>query len=265
MALKVVVYGAGGRMGKTLVRLIAESSKFDLVGAVERENFDKLGEDAGVVAGVGKIGVKITDDQEAGLSKADAVIDFTSPDATVSHLESAQKFSVPMVIGTTGLNEARMSRIREASNVIPIVMAPNFSIGVNVLLKVVEVVSEALGSEWEVEIMEIHHHGKKDAPSGTAKKLAEIVRKIRGGKFVYGREGIVGERNPDEIGVMALRGGDVVGEHTVYFFGAGERLELSHRATTREIFARGALRAVEFVVGKPPRLYSMEDVLFGDK
>jgi len=193
------------------------------------------------------------------------VIDFTIPDATLEHVRVAAEGKKPIVIGTTGLNSAQIGDIEKFSAVIPVVLAPNMSLGVNVLFKLVGEVSKTLGGDYDIEIVEMHHRFKVDAPSGTALKLAELAAKGLGVKLeeagVFGRKGLIGERKPKEIGVMTLRGGDVVGEHTVIFAGLGERIELTHRASSRDTFARGALRAAKWVVDKLPGLYSMQDVL----
>lgn len=261
--VKVIVTGACGRMGSTNIRLILEDKELELVGAVERKGHENIGKDIGEIIFGKKIGISVVDDLEKIIEKGDVVIEFTNPEATINNLRIAKKYGKKMVIGTTGLSEEQMKEIEEASKDIAIVYSPNFSVGVNVLFKITELVAKTLkGLGFDAEIVEIHHRKKKDAPSGTAVKLMEIIMKNMGlEKKVFGREGIVGERGDEEIGVFAVRGGDVVGEHYVMFFGTGERIELSHRATTREIFSKGALQAIKFVSKKEKGLYNMFDVL----
>jgi len=262
--IKVIVNGAAGRMGSTNVRLIIEDNELELVGAVEREGFPEM--DAGICANKGEIGVKIVDDinKLKGID-ADVLVDFTTPTATMKAVEFAEKNRLAMVIGTTGLSEENLNRIKQASKNIPIVQSPNMSVGVNILFKISEIVAKIIGKDYDIEILEAHHRFKKDAPSGTAVKLGEIVANATGRDYKksakFGRNGIIGERTKDEIGMQVIRAGDIVGEHTVIFGGIGERIELTHRAHSRENYAQGAMRAVKWVVNKKPGLYSMFDVL----
>ncbi|MGQ9631938.1 MAG: 4-hydroxy-tetrahydrodipicolinate reductase [bacterium] len=262
----VVVCGAAGRMGKMLSSALHSDGEFKIVGAVERGGHPDLGRDLGDVAGLGvRLGVRVGDSLGEVIGGGDVVIEFSAPDATLEHLRTASERGKAMVIGTTGMNEAQRKEIEELCRKIPCVMASNMSVGVNVLFKIVGDVARILGDAYDVEIIEIHHRFKKDAPSGTAKTLMEEVAKALGRDprrvGVYGREGVVGERTKDEIGVLAARAGDIVGDHTVLFGGIGERIEIRHQAQSRMTFAQGALRAAKWVVGRPPGLYSMRDVL----
>jgi 4-hydroxy-tetrahydrodipicolinate reductase len=265
MSVKVVVAGAVGRMGTRIIANILAGSDFELVGALESSGDSALGKDAGLVAGCGECGIKITDSPDAVMPKADVLIDFTAPQTTILHLETAAKHGKAAVIGTTGHGVEEKRAIESLAKKLPFVMASNMSVGVNVLWKVVADAARLLGESFDVEIVEAHHRLKKDAPSGTAMTTAEVLAKALGRDLakdaVYHREGIVGARRPGEIGIQAIRGGDVVGDHTVFFLGNGERLEVTHRATSRDTFALGALRAAQWIAGKPNGLYSMADVL----
>jgi len=260
--IRAAVNGAAGRMGQLLVKLICESKEFQLVSALERADHPDLGKDAGTLAGTRPSGIPLSSEL---VQPVDVLIDFSSPDSTLQRVSECIKKRSPMVIGTTGHAPEGLKRIREASAIVPIVLSPNMSLGVNLLAEVLPVIAKALGNSFDAEIVEAHHRFKKDSPSGTALKLAEA---IAGGlglsvkeNAVYGRQGIVGERKRTEIGILAVRAGDIVGEHTVIFGGLGERIEVKHIAQSRECFARGALRAAQFVVAKPPALYTMKDVL----
>ena len=262
--LRVGVTGAAGRMGITVIRLVSEDRSLALAAALEVPGHPMLGEDAGLVAGLGQpIGVKLS---KEFLATVDVVVDFSLPAGTLAVLPACVKDAIPMVIGTTGFDEAQLRKLDEAAKEIPIVFAPNFSVGVNLLLSLVGKVAAALGDDYDCEIVEMHHRFKKDAPSGTAMKLAETIAKATGRDLkkdgVFGRAGAVGQRKKGEIGILALRGGDVVGDHTVTFAALGERVELAHKAGSRDTFARGSLRAAKFLLeGKKPGLYSMLDVL----
>jgi len=263
--IKTVVAGASGRMGKRLIALLRESTDFQVVGAVERKDHVDLGRDAGEGAGVGPLGVPIVDSIGKVLSGAQVLLDFTAPGAAMQHLEAASRAGAAAVIGTTGLGEADLKRARELTARIPCVQSPNMSVGVNVLYGVLAQVASALGDGYDIEVIEAHHHFKKDSPSGTAEKMAQVMAEARGRDIrkvgVYGRHGVVGERTKDEIGVHAIRAGDIVGEHTILFGGMGERIEIIHRAQSRDNFAYGALRAACWVVGQSPGMYDMLDVL----
>ena len=261
----VIVCGAAGRMGTTLVRLIHESDGMRVVGAVESPNHPLINKDAGEVAGVGKIGVPITAGLESLLKGQVVVVEFTAPDATLEHAKIAAQKGVPMVIGTTGLNQKQLAEIKRLSRRTRILMSANMSLGINLLISLMGKVAGTLGEDYDVEIVEAHHRYKKDAPSGTAlalaRPIAEALQRDLDKVGVCGRKGIVGERTRKEIGLLSVRGGDIAGDHTVIFGGLGERLEFIHRAHSRETFARGALRAAQWLVKQKKGLYSMRDVL----
>jgi 4-hydroxy-tetrahydrodipicolinate reductase len=262
--VNVVVTGAAGRMGTQIVRLVRATEGMAVSGAVERPGA-AIGQDAGALAGLGPIGVAVADDLAKALSGADAVVDFTSHEASARHAEVCAERGVPLVIGSTGFTPDAKARVAAAARRVPIVLSPNMSVGVNVLFELVRQAAKVLGDAYDVEVVEIHHKKKRDAPSGTAVRLGELAAEALGrdpkDALAYSRHGILGERPPWQIGVQTLRGGDVVGEHTVYFCGEGERLELTHRATSREQFARGAVRAARWIAGRPAGLYDMADVL----
>ena len=261
----VVVAGAAGRMGSRLVACLQGDAELKLVAAVEAPGHPQIGADAGEVAGVGRLGVGLTDDIRRALVRDRVLMEFSVPEATLAHLELVAETGARAVIGTTGFTPVQREHIAELGRRAAIMIAPNMSVAVNVAYKALTLVARALGDEYDVEVTEIHHRFKKDAPSGTALRMAEVVAEALGrdlGKVgVYGRHGITGERTPKEIAVMSLRSGDVVGEHTVSFGTLGERLEVTHRAHSRDTFARGAMRAARWIAGRAPGLYSMQDVL----
>ena len=262
---RIVVCGAAGRMGKTLVALVAEGEATALAGAVEASGNPTLGKDAGEVAGTGRLGVPISDDF-AALATADAVaLDFTNAAAALEHLRTAVAMQSPIVIGSTGFTVQQQAEVDRLAPQTRCVIAPNMSVGIAVLQRLAREAALALGAEFDAEIVEIHHRMKIDAPSGTAlalaKTVAEATQRTLATDAVYGREGVVGQRRQREIGVMALRGGDVVGDHTVIFAGMGERIELTHRAQSRECLARGAIRAALWLAQQPVGRYGMADVL----
>ena len=262
----VVVCGAMGRMGRAILSVLRERPYgLVLAGAVESPGNPLLGHDAFEAAGAGKAGVTVTGDLGKALAAADAVIDFTGAESSVRNAEIASAAGKPIVVGSTGLSPEQSARIRGAAGRVAVVQSPNMSVGVNLMFKVAADVARILGEEYDVEIVETHHRFKKDAPSGTAVKLADCVAGALGRKMtevgVYGRQGMAGERPRKEIGVFAVRAGDVVGEHTLVFGGIGERFEITHRAHSRDTFARGAVRAAAWVLGKPAGLYDMADVL----
>ncbi len=263
--VRVAVPGAAGTMGRMSLKVLAETPSTELVAAVERPGSTFLGQDAGLVAGLGEMGVTIRSELDDALANAQVIIDFTAPAATAWTVSRAAEQEVAVVIGTTGLGEAEKRAVWQASERIPIVLSANMSLGVNVLLGLLAEAARALGDDYDVEIVELHHRLKKDAPSGTALQMARVLAEALGRDLDrdarYGREGQVGARTRDEIGVLAVRGGDIVGEHTAYFCGLGERIELTHKASSRETFARGAVRAAEWVRGRAPGLYDMQDVL----
>ncbi len=263
--LKVAVMGAAGRMGQALVRAAHAADGCVVIGGIEREGSPALGQDIGLLAGVGDLGAKITDDPLELIARADAVLDFTTPKSSVEFAGLAANARIVHVIGTTGLSEADDAAIAAAARHATIVKAGNMSLGVNLLVALTRKVAQALNEDFDIEIVELHHKHKVDAPSGTALMLGEAAAEGRGishkERSVRVRDGYTGPRNRGDIGYATLRGGNVVGEHTVFFVGEGERIELSHRATDRGIFARGAVRAALWGRGKPPGLYSMMDVL----
>jgi 4-hydroxy-tetrahydrodipicolinate reductase len=263
--IDIVVAGAAGRMGGRLVALARESADLRVAAAIEQPGHAAIGRDAGEVAGAGPLGVCITADPAAALSPDRVLVEFTAPAATLAHLRLAAAHGARAVVGTTGLSADQVAELRGLAARTAILFSPNMSVGVNLAFRVLALMARALGDDYDVEITEMHHRTKKDAPSGTAARMAEVIAEALGRDLgevgVYGRHGLVGERRPREIGVHALRGGDVAGEHTVVFATPGERLELTHRASSRDTFARGALRAVRFIAAAPPGLYSMHDVL----
>ena len=260
--IRVVINGACGRMGRRLVALISEDAELELAGALEFAEHPLLNEDAGIVAGVKALGVRVASGEAPD---ADVLIDFSSPVSTVARVKACAEKGMACVVGTTGLTDAQSAVIREASERVPCLHAPNMSVGVNTMFYLAETAARILGDSYDVEIIEAHHHYKKDAPSGTALRLLERVSKALdrdpNAVAVHGREGQVGERSQKEIGMHAVRAGDIVGDHTLLFCNEGERIELIHRAHTRDTFARGALRAAKFVVTQPPGLYDMADAL----
>jgi 4-hydroxy-tetrahydrodipicolinate reductase len=261
----VVVAGAAGRMGSRIVACLADERDLRLTAALEVAGHSALGRDAGEVAGVGRTGVAITADADAAITIGRLLIEFSIPEATLAHLRMVAAVGGRAVIGTTGFTAEQKKEIEALAGRCAIMLSPNMAVGVNVAFQVLAIMARALGDAYDVEISEVHHRLKQDAPSGTALRMAEIVAAALGrdlGKVgVYGRQGLTGARTPDEIGVMSLRSGDVVGEHTVSFGTLGERVELTHRAHSRDTFARGALRAARWMRTKSPGLYSMQDVL----
>ena len=263
--IKAVVTGAGGRMGGRIITLISAAKDIRVVGAVEQEGHALIGKDVGEALGLGATGVRIDDDLGACIEKGDVVIDFTNHEASLGHLELAAKKNRAIVIGSTGFTAEEMKKAARLAKKARCVLAPNMSVGVNVLFKVLDDVARILGDEYDVEIVEAHHHLKKDAPSGTAMKMAQIVAKALKRDLdkdgVYTRKGLIGERKKTEIGIQTLRAGDIVGEHNVMFGAVGERLEFIHRAHSRDNFAKGAIRAAKWIVGRENGLYDMQDVL----
>jgi len=266
--IKAIVIGACGRMGRLLISSIAREADMALVGAVEASNIPFIGKDAGEVAGIESLGVKITDGSHLSelMRKADVAINFITPkESVLKHLRVAVENHKPMVIGTTGFSADEMDEIKGIASQIPCVMSPNMSIGVNVMLKVIKDMAKILGDDYDIEIIETHHHFKKDAPSGTAVRLAQVLAdaldRDMGEVGIYGREGIVGERPEKEIGIHAVRAGDIVGDHIVLFGGIGERLEVIHRAQSREPYVKGALRAAKWVINAPNGLHDISEVL----
>ncbi len=261
--MRLAIHGVTGRMGQAVTR-IAASEGVSIVGAIASSGSAGLGRDAGEIAGAGAVGTLVTADAGSGLLGADVVIDFSQPAALPHLLKLAMHKKIAVVSGTTRLDATGERLLDEAAKVVPVLWAANTSLGVQVLAELVTLAVQKLGLGFDVEIVETHHRAKIDAPSGTAERLRLAVEEARGELMrVPGREGNVGPRRPDEIGVFAVRGGDVIGDHTIHLLGPGERLELTHRATNRDLFARGALRAARFLHGKPPGRYTMADLLHG--
>ncbi len=258
---KIAITGSAGRMGRRIAALAIESEQFDIVAATEAAGSDALGKDIGDLAGVGKFGLTVTETLDA---TPDALIDFSSPDATVAWLDVCRTCNVPIIIGTTGLTESQQAAVADAASSIPVVHSANMSVGVNVLLQLVAQAARLLGEDYDIEVSETHHRFKKDAPSGTAIALAKSICKATGKEYgetaVFGRGGLC-PRKKGEIGMHALRVGDTVGEHSVHFGNLGETITISHSAHTRDTFVRGALRAAQWIAGKKPGLYTMRDVL----
>ncbi len=261
--MKIALHGATGRMGQALTRLIALAPDLQLVGAACAADDPATGRDVGTLAGVGTLGVEASPDVAAALLGADVVIDFSNASAVPSVAALALRHKVALVSGTTGLQAAAKIALEKTAEQVPVLWAPNTSLGVQVLAEAVEQALRRLGSEYDAEIVEIHHRKKADSPSGTAKRLADAVRAVRPNmRELHGRDGMVGARTDEEVAVLGVRGGDVIGEHTVYLLGPGERLEFTHRASSRELFAHGALRAARFLVTqKPGKLYRIADML----
>jgi len=261
----VIVAGAAGRMGNRIIACLADTPDLRLVAALEAPGHASLGGDAGELAGVGKVDVAVGGDAKAVITRDRVLIEFSVPEASLEHLRLAAQAGARAVIGTTGFSAAQRAEIAELARRTAILVSPNMSVATNVAFKLLADMAAALGDEYDVEITETHHRFKKDAPSGTALRMAEIVAKALGRDLdqvaAYGRHGLPGERPKGEIGILSLRSGDVVGEHTVSFGTLGERLELVHKAHNRDTYARGAVRAARFIAGRPPGLYSMADVL----
>jgi 4-hydroxy-tetrahydrodipicolinate reductase len=263
--MDIAVCGAAGKMGKRILALAHENPNFRIVGAVESPDHPALGKNAGEIAGIGPLEVSIVPKCEDVVALAEVIIDFSSPKASVHNIEVCAASGKAIVVGTTGFTAEQKEKIASVGPKTRCLVAPNMSLGVNLLFRLAAQTARILGGEYDVEIVEAHHNMKKDAPSGTAQKLAEEIaaalQRDLGQTAVYGRKGLVGQRSREEIGIMAVRGGDIVGEHTVMFVTGGERIELIHRAHSRDAFARGALQAALWLVKQPNGLYDMQDVL----
>ena len=263
--VKIAVAGAMGRMGNRIAALSKEYESVKLTGAFERKGHKDVGKDIGILSGIGEACVILEDSIEKAVAGTDVIIDFTHTGSTIEHLRAASAKGKAMVIGTTGFSKEQLGEIGALTKHIPCVMASNMSLGVNLLLKVLQDVARVLGEEYDIEIIEAHHRMKKDAPSGTAMKMAQVIADAVNRDLdevaVYARKGMIGERTKKEIGIQTIRAGDIVGEHTVLFGGLGERIEITHKASSRDTFARGALRAAIWVHGKKAGLYDMQDVL----
>jgi 4-hydroxy-tetrahydrodipicolinate reductase len=262
--MKVAIAGSSGRMGRTLIETILGARDAQLVAALEQKGNPAIGRDAGELAGRA-CGIAISHDIDAAVAACDVLIDFTRPEGTIEHVAACRQRGARMVIGTTGFTDEQKALIDGAGRIIAIAMAPNFSVGVNVTFKLLDVAARALADGYDFEVVEAHHRHKVDAPSGTALRMGEIIARASGRDLktsaVYGREGITGEREAATIGFSAIRGGDVVGDHTVMFLGTGERIEITHRSGSRATYAQGALRAARFVMDRKNGLYDMQDVL----
>ena len=261
---RIAIAGASGRMGRMLIEAVQNAPDAVLSGALDVPASPALGADAAAFLGVNS-GVKIVSDLREGLKDAQYLIDFTRPEGTLAHLAVCRELGVKMVIGTTGFTEAQKAAIQDASRDVAIMMSPNMAVGVNVVFKLLAQAAKALKEGYDIEIIEAHHRHKVDAPSGTALKMGEIVAEGVGRNLaecaVYGREGVTGERDPSTIGFATIRGGDVVGDHTVLFAGIGERIEITHKSSSRATYAQGSLRAVRFLSHQPHGLFGMDDVL----
>ena len=264
-SLRVGVTGAGGRMGRTLIEAVQQTEGLVLAAALERSGNSLVGVDAGELAALGPIGIAVTDDLPAALDAIDVLVDFTLPTATLAHVKACQAAEKPIVIGTTGFSPAEQERILAASRKVPVCKASNFSLGVNLCFKLLEIASEAIGEDSDIEIYEAHHRHKIDAPSGTALSMGQVIARTLGRDLgrvaVYGREGQTGARDQKTIGFATVRAGDIIGDHTVTLAADGERVEISHKATSRMAFARGAVRAARWLTDQPAGLYDMQDVL----
>jgi len=262
--MKIAIAGATGRMGKMLIEAVLNTADTQLVGALEHSSCPQLGDDAGAFLGK-KTGVVITADAAQALSGAEFLVDFTRPEGTMAHLAVAEKTGTKMIIGTTGLSSEQTANLKKASEKLAVVFAPNMSVGVNVTFKLLEIAAKMLNQGYDIEIIEAHHRHKVDAPSGTALKMGEVIADALGEKLddvaVYAREGHTGERKEGSIGFATIRGGDIVGDHTVLFAGDGERIEISHKSSSRQSYAQGALRAARFLQTQASGLYDMQDVL----
>jgi 4-hydroxy-tetrahydrodipicolinate reductase len=262
--MKLALHGATGRMGRAIARLATEAGDIQIVGAICHAEDPALGQDIGELAGVGNLGVEVGADLAAGLLGADVVIDFSLAPAVQGFLKGARAAGVPVVMGTTGLGDAERDALKAASQDIAVLWAQNMSLGIQVLAELVTQALNKLGPAYDAEIIEIHHRKKVDCPSGTAKRLMDAVADANPERGpLYERSGQVGPRTDTEVGVFGLRGGDVIGDHTVYLMGPGERIELTHRATSRDLFAHGAIRAARWLAGRSPGYYSIPDVLAG--
>lgn len=263
--MNVAIVGAAGRMGGRLIQAVNENAGLTLAAAIEHPGHPRVGDDAGLLAGIGETGIKIVDDLASAMQQADVLIDFTFPEVTLANLKVCAEMGKMVISGSTGFTPEQKARVEDYASRIPVVLAPNMSVGVNACFKLLKEAAKILGDDFDVEVVELHHNKKKDSPSGTAVRMGEVVAETLGRDYNevanFHREGMCGERTQTEIGMQTVRGGDIVGEHTVYFIGMGERIEISHRAMSRDMFARGAVRACLWLKGKTAGLYDMQDVL----
>lgn len=265
MALNVIVCGAGGRMGGAVIRAARQSAEINITAAIDRPGSARIGKDAGEITGAGHVGVLVSERIAPSAKANSVIIDFTNPEASLGYLRAAAKLRIPIVIASTGFTAKQLAAIKRLARLTPTLLSANTSLGVNVLVSLLGKAAKMLGDGYDVEIIEAHHRFKKDAPSGTALALGRAVAGALGRDLdkvgINGRKGIVGERSKKEIALLSVRAGDIVGEHTVIFGGIGERLEFIHRAHSRDTFAHGAIRAAQWLAGKKPGLYSMQDML----
>ncbi len=263
--IKVIVCGGCGKMGSKVAQLIYKNKDMELVGIIESPSHPGIGKDWGTTVGLGKTGITIKDNLEEIIQNTDQIVEFTNPKVSLQHLEIVSKYKKAMIMGTTGFSSEEIEKIKKLAQGIPFLLSPNMSLGVNLLFKLAAEVATALGDDYDIEIIEAHHRFKKDAPSGTAKKLAQEIARAKninlGEVAIYGREGMIGERKRGEIGIHSIRSGDITGEHTVMFTTLGERLELTHKAHSRDTFAYGTIQAIKFLKDKPTGFYEMKDVL----
>ena len=263
--INIAITGAGGRMGKALIEAVAQTDGLQLSAAIERPDSSLIGVDSGELAGIGRNQINVVSSLQEVIDQFDVLIDFTNPELTLANLAECERLNKQIVIGTTGLDDAQKALLHDYAAKIPLVFAPNMSVGVNLLLDILHRAASVLQEGYDVEIIETHHRHKVDAPSGTALRLGEVVADAMGRDLkqcaVYGREGITGPRTAQEIGFETVRAGDVVGDHTVLFATEGERIEITHKASSRMTFAKGAVRACEWLADKPSGLYDMQDVL----
>ena len=264
--INVIVNGACGRMGRLITKGVTQQDDMQLVGAIEFAQHPDIGNDVGVVAGINELGVNITSKLSDVIEKGDVIIEFSKPDASLAHLRQVVEADKALVLATTGFSSDELAEIHELASKVRCVMAPNMSLGVNVMIKALELIAKSLGDDYDIEVIEAHHNHKADSPSGTALRLAETVAKAVGRDLdevgVYGRHGIIGPRPKNQIGIHAIRGGDIAGDHTVMFATEGERLSVVHRAHSPEAFAKGAIRAARWVVNASKGLHDVSEVLF---
>jgi len=262
---KVIVCGGCGRMASKIAHLVFQDDKMELTGIIESPSHSSIRKDWGTIMGIGNIGVTVTSKLDDIIHKADQIIEFTNPEVTLQHLETAARFEKTMIIGTTGFSPEQIGKMKKIAHNLPCLFSPNMSLGVNLLFKVAAEIAVSLGEEYDIEIIELHHRYKKDAPSGTAKKIAQEIARAKNINLkdvaIYGRQGLVGERKKGEIAIHSVRGGDIAGEHKIMFTAVGERIELTHRAHNRDTFAHGTIQAIKFMQDKPKGFYEMKDVL----
>jgi len=263
--INVIICGGCGKMGSKVAQFVNQNKDMGLIGIIESSSHPGIGKDWGIVAGLGETGIIVKDNLEEIIQSADQIVEFTNPEVSLQHLEIVSKYKKAMIMGTTGFSSEEIEKINKLAQDIPFLLSPNMSLGVNLLFKLAAETASALNDDYDIEIVEAHHRFKKDAPSGTAKKLAQEIAKVKNVNLdevaIYGREGMIGERKRGEIGIHSIRGGDIAGEHTVIFTALGERLELTHKAHSRDTFAYGTIQAIKFMKGKTVGFYDMKDVL----